>query len=69
MSKLMKVEKKIEKGVVSGYKAVEKGVLCGYLAVEEGFVSGYKKIEDKFVDAFLSEGNGSRKEASEQTDG
>ena len=44
MKKAMKVEKAIEKGVVSGYKAIENGV-----------VSGYKKIESKFVDTFLSD--------------
>ena len=44
MKKAMKVEKAIEKGVVSGYNAIENGV-----------VSGYKKIESKFVDTFLSD--------------
>ena len=43
MNKFMKMEKKIENRVVSGYKSIENGV-----------VSGYKKIEDKFVEAFLT---------------
>ena len=50
MKKAMKVEKAIEKGVVSGYNAIENGV-----------VSGYKKIESKFVDTFLSDGDNNDK--------
>ena len=44
MSSSRKSSKKIEKAVVSGYKAVENGV-----------VNGYKKIEDKFVSTFLTD--------------
>ena len=55
MKKAMKVEKAIEKGVVSGYTAIENGVVSGYKAIENGVVSGYKKIESKFVDTFLSD--------------
>jgi len=43
MNNFMRVNKKIENGVVSSYKAIENGV-----------VSSYKKIENKFVDAFLT---------------
>lgn len=57
MNKLIETQKKIEKGVVTGYKAIENGVVSGYKAIENGAVSGYKKIKDKFVEAFLS-GNG-----------
>ena len=55
MKKVMKIEKAIEKGVVSGYKAIENGVVSGYKAIENCVVSGYKKIESKFVDTFLSD--------------
>lgn len=54
MSEFMKTQKKIEKAVVSGYKAIENGVVSGYKAIENGAVSGYKKIEDKFVETFLT---------------
>ena len=54
MNKLMKANKKIEEGVVSGYQAIEDGVVSGYKAIEDGVVAGYKKIESKFVNAFLS---------------
>ena len=57
MKKAMKVEKAIEKGVVSGYNAIENGVVSGYKAIENGVVSGYKKIESRFVDTFLSDGD------------
>ncbi|MEM5767476.1 MAG: hypothetical protein AAGU32_04210, partial [Bacillota bacterium] len=54
MNKFMKVNKKIEKAVVSGYKAIEEGVVGTYQKVEDGVVSSYRKIEDKFVEAFLT---------------
>ena len=54
MSKVKKVNKKIEKVVVDGYNAFENGVVAGYKAVEDGVVGGYKKIEGKFVKAFLT---------------
>ena len=53
MNKLMKVNKKIEESVVSGYKTIEDSVVSGYKAIENSVVSGYKKIENKFVEAFL----------------
>ena len=53
MSRLLTIEKKIERGVVSGYKTIENGVVTGYRAIENGVVNGYKKIEDRFVEAFL----------------
>jgi len=43
MNKFMETNKKIEKAVVTGYKAIEDGV-----------VEGYKKIENKFVESFLT---------------
>lgn len=54
MNKFMKVNKKIEKAVLSGYKAIEDGVVSGYKAIENGAVSNYKKIENKFVESFLT---------------
>lgn len=42
-SKLVKVNEKIVKGVVHGYKKIE-----------EGAVGGFNKIADKFVDNFLT---------------
>lgn len=53
--KLICVQRKIEKGVVSGFKKIEKTVVSGYKKIENGTVSGYKKIEDKFVDTFWEE--------------
>lgn len=42
-SKLVKVSKKIEEGVVGGYKKME-----------EGAVGRFNKIADKFVDNYLT---------------
>ena len=42
-SRLVRINKKIETAVVSGYKRLEKAV-----------VDGYRKIENKFVDSFLT---------------
>ena len=55
MSKIKDLNKKIEEGVVSGYKKIEDGV-----------VSGYKKIEDKFVDKFLRKDGETTEEAKER---
>ena len=57
MNKLMEVERKIERGVVSAYKVIESGVVNGYKTIENGVVGGYKKIEDRFVEAFLTDDN------------
>jgi len=57
----MENQKKIEKTVVSGYKAIEDGVVSGYKKIEDGVVGGYKKIENKFVDTFLGEGSDEEK--------
>ncbi len=54
-SKLVKVNKKIEKVVVGGYKAIEEGVVSGYKSIENGFVEGFGKINDKFIDQFLTQ--------------
>ena len=54
MNKFMKTNKKIEKAVVTGYKAIENGVVSGYKGVENSVVEGYKKMENKFVDTFLA---------------
>lgn len=42
-SKLVNLNKKIEKAVVNGYQKIEENV-----------VGGYTKIEDKFVDQYLT---------------
>lgn len=42
-SRLVRINKKIETAVVSGYKRLEKAV-----------VNAYRKIENKFVDSFLT---------------
>ena len=54
MNKFMKANQKIEKAVVSGYKAIEEGAISSYKAVENRFVGGYQKIEDQFVKSFLT---------------
>lgn len=54
-SKIVKVNQKIAKGVVDGYKTVESGV-----------VKAYTKIEDKFVDKYLSRENETVEEAKER---
>ncbi|MBD5546263.1 MAG: hypothetical protein HDQ97_02485 [Lachnospiraceae bacterium] len=51
-SKLVKANKKIAEGVVSGYKKIEKGA-----------VGGFNKIADKFVDNFLTKEGESVEEA------
>ena len=55
MNKLMNIEQKIERTVVTGYKAIENTVVSGYKLVENTAVKGYKKIEDGFVNAFLTD--------------
>lgn len=54
MNKLMEMNKKIEKVVVSSYETIETGVVSGYQAIEDSVVNGYKKIEKRFVDAYLT---------------
>ena len=54
-SKLLKVNEKIEKAVVGGYKKIENAV-----------VSGYTKIEDKFVDEFLTKDGESVEDAKKR---
>ena len=66
MNKFVKVNKKIETTVSSGYKAIENGVVSGYKAIEDGVVGSYKKIENKFVETFLTPDYDS---AQEEADG
>ncbi|MFR0076197.1 MAG: hypothetical protein ACLRVB_01150 [Blautia sp.] len=40
-SKLVKVNEKIAKEVVGGYKKIEDGVVGGYKKIEEGAVGGF----------------------------
>lgn len=54
-STLAKVNKKIENGVVGGYKKIEEGV-----------VGGFQKITDKFVDNYLTQEGESVKDAKER---
>lgn len=53
-SKLVKVSKKMEEGVVSSYKKMEEGVVGGYKKMEEAAVGGFNKIANKFVDNYLT---------------
>lgn len=55
MSKFTDKQKKVEKGVLSGYQKIEDGVVSSYKKIEDGVVAGYKKIEDKFVETFLND--------------
>ena len=66
-TKKMKVSKKIEKGVTTGYQKIEDGVVSGYKAIENGVVSGYKAVENKFVETFLTEEENSEEEKEQQS--
>ena len=65
--KKMKVSKKIEKGVTTGYQKIEDGVVSGYKAIENSVVSGYKAVENKFVETFLTEEENSEEEKEQQS--
>lgn len=65
-SKLVKVNQKIEKGVVEGYKKIEDGVVSGYKKIEDGVVGGFQKISDKFVDNYLTKEGETVEEAKER---
>lgn len=54
-SKLAKVSKKIEEGVVASYKKIE-----------DGAVGGFNKIADKFIDNYLTKEGESVEEARER---
>jgi hypothetical protein len=41
MNKFMRVNKKIENAVVSGYKSIENAFVSGYKAIETGFVKAF----------------------------
>ncbi len=64
MNKLMEANKKMEKAVVSGYKAIEDGVVGTYQKVEDGVVGGYeyksitvdRDIESMYVDSYQNFG-------------
>ena len=55
MSKIVDLNKKIEKSVVGGYKKTEKIV-----------VRAYKKVEDAFVNSFLKHDGETVEEAKER---
>ena len=57
-SKLVKVNQKIEKTVVEGYKIIENGV-----------VGGFEKLTDKFVDEFLTKDGESVQDAKKRLRG
>lgn len=57
-SKLVKVNQKIEKTVVEGYKKIENGV-----------VGGFEKLTDKFVDEFLTKDGESVQDAKKRLRG
>lgn len=65
-SKLLKFNKKIEDGVVGGYKRIENGVVGGYKRMEESVVGGFAKISDQFVDSFLTHEGETVQEAKER---
>ena len=65
-SKIAKVSKKIEKGVVEGYQKIENGVVGGYKKIESGVVEGFTKITDKFVDQFLAKDGESVEDAKKR---
>jgi len=65
-SKLVEVNKKIEKHVVGGYKKIEDGVVSSYKKIEEGAVGGFQKVADKFVDNFLTKERETVEEAKER---
>ncbi|MDR2448092.1 MAG: hypothetical protein LBD58_12535 [Treponema sp.] len=73
MGKLMDTQRKIEKGVVSAYKAIENSAVAGYKKIENGVVAEYMKIENGFTDAFLSPGGdtvkGNSKEKTDREEG
>ncbi len=53
-SKLVKVNRKIAKGVVSAYQVIEKGAVSGYNAVERFFVGAYLRVESAFIERYLT---------------
>ena len=55
MENIVSAGYKVEKGIVTGYKAIENGVVTGYKAIENYVEKGYQKIEGKFVEAFLTD--------------
>ncbi|MBR3952594.1 MAG: hypothetical protein IKJ82_03135 [Oscillospiraceae bacterium] len=65
-AKIIKINEKISKTVVGGYKKIEKGTVEGYKIIEKGAVAGYGKLEDKFVEKFLTKDNETPEEAKER---
>ncbi len=53
-SKLVETNRKIAKGVKTGFQKIEDGVVGGYKKIEKSVVDGYTKIEDQFVDRYLT---------------
>lgn len=53
-SRLVKVNQKIAKEVVGGYKKIEETVVGGYQKIENGAVSGFNQIANQFVDQYLT---------------
>ena len=49
-SKLIEVNKKIEKAVVGGYKAIEEGVVGGFTKMSDGFVDQFLTKEGESVE-------------------
>lgn len=69
MSKLVKINEKIEKAVVEGYKKIEDGVVGGYKKIEEGAVEGFQKVSDKFIEKLFTKENETVEEAKERLAG
>ena len=57
MSRIMEIQKNIERTVVNTYNSIEHGVVNGYKTMETHVVSAYKKMESMFVDKFLTDSN------------
>lgn len=63
------IGKKIEEGVVSGYKKIEDGVVGGYKKIENGAVEGFGKVVDKCVEVLFAKEGESVEEAKARLSG
>ncbi|MBQ7822546.1 MAG: hypothetical protein IJ391_09735 [Clostridia bacterium] len=69
MSKLEKINEKIEKSVVDGYKKIENGVVSGYKKVEDGIVDGFNKMNDKIIEKVFAKDGETVDEAKKRLSG
>lgn len=61
--------KKIEDGVVNGYKIIENGVVTGYKKIETGVVEGFNKVTDKCVEVLFAKEGESVEDARKRLSG